>query len=230
MKYAHLVWGNLRRKKLRTLLTLLSILVAFVLFGLLCHPPGARWRRRPTPGVDRLIVRHKVSIIQLLPAELSRRAWNASPAWTWSCTRPGSAACIRIPRIFHAEPGAAGALPCHASGVRAATGPAATPGSRRAPARSSAGPPRSVFGWKVGDRVPIRSPIWGQRTWEFDLVGIYEGRDKGTDTTPMLFFRYDYFDEMREEGRGRGSGRVVHDPRAGPGPGGRDRPARRPGI
>ena len=57
------------------------------------------------------------------------------------------------------------------------------------------------FQWKVGDRVPIRSPIWGQRTWEFDLVGIYEGRDKGTDTTPM-FFRYDYFDEARPRGKG----------------------------
>jgi putative ABC transport system permease protein len=36
MKFAHLIWGNLRRKKLRTTLTLLSVLVAFLLFGLLC--------------------------------------------------------------------------------------------------------------------------------------------------------------------------------------------------
>ena len=35
MKYLHLVWSNLKRKKLRTSLTLLSILVAFILFGFL---------------------------------------------------------------------------------------------------------------------------------------------------------------------------------------------------
>jgi putative ABC transport system permease protein len=55
--------------------------------------------------------------------------------------------------------------------------------------------------------VPIQSTIWsqanGSRTWEFDIVGIYDGKDKGTDTTP-LFFRYDYFDENRQVNRGKG--------------------------
>jgi putative ABC transport system permease protein len=60
------------------------------------------------------------------------------------------------------------------------------------------------FKWKIGDRIPLKSPIWVRdRTWEFDLVGIFDGREKGTDTTAM-FFRYDYFDEMREENRGKG--------------------------
>jgi putative ABC transport system permease protein len=56
------------------------------------------------------------------------------------------------------------------------------------------------FHWKIGDKVPIRSNIFprdgGNDVWEFDIVGIFDGRDKGTDTTPM-FFRYDYFDEAR---------------------------------
>ncbi|HXD00104.1 MAG TPA: ABC transporter permease, partial [Verrucomicrobiae bacterium] len=56
------------------------------------------------------------------------------------------------------------------------------------------------YGWKIGDKVPIRTPIWsqsdGNHVWEFDIVGIFDGRDKNTDTTPM-FFRYDYFDEAR---------------------------------
>jgi putative ABC transport system permease protein len=52
------------------------------------------------------------------------------------------------------------------------------------------------FHWKVGDKVPIMSPIWMRKTWEFDIVGIFDGAKKGTDTTPM-FFRYDYFDEAR---------------------------------
>jgi putative ABC transport system permease protein len=56
------------------------------------------------------------------------------------------------------------------------------------------------FDWKIGDRVPIMSPIWaqsnGNHVWEFEIVGIYDGREKNTDTTRM-FFRYDYFDEAR---------------------------------
>ena len=61
------------------------------------------------------------------------------------------------------------------------------------------------FNWKVGDKVPIRSTIWAQKSgsfiWEFDIVGIYDGKEKNTDTTP-LFFRYDYFDEARRGGTG----------------------------
>jgi putative ABC transport system permease protein len=61
------------------------------------------------------------------------------------------------------------------------------------------------YGWKIGDRIPIQATIWtqanGQRTWEFDLVGIYDGAEKGTDTTQFLF-RYDYFDEARAFGKG----------------------------
>ena len=36
MKFLYLVWSNLKRRKLRTSLTLSSVLVAFVLFAILC--------------------------------------------------------------------------------------------------------------------------------------------------------------------------------------------------
>src|SRR5258706_318267 len=56
------------------------------------------------------------------------------------------------------------------------------------------------FHWKVGDKVPIFSPIWrkadGSQTWEFDIVGIFTANQKVADTMSM-FFRYDYFDEAR---------------------------------
>jgi putative ABC transport system permease protein len=61
------------------------------------------------------------------------------------------------------------------------------------------------FGWQVGDRIPILSQIWpnksGSQAWEFDLVGIYDGQERGTDTT-TFFFRHDYFDENRGFGEG----------------------------
>src|SRR5207302_4332500 len=60
--------------------------------------------------------------------------------------------------------------------------------------------------WKIGSRVPIFSPIWrradGNRVWEFDIVGIFDGDKKNSDTM-SLFFRYDYFDEARANFKGQ---------------------------
>src|SRR5205823_3237373 len=62
------------------------------------------------------------------------------------------------------------------------------------------------FHWKVGDKVPIFTPLWrmadGKQTWEFDVVGIFDGKTKNTDTM-SLFFRYDYFDEARADLKGQ---------------------------
>src|SRR5215813_4920423 len=73
MRFLHLIWSNLKRKKLRTSLTLLSILVAFILFGLLSSIKQALTGGVSIAGQNRLVVRHKVSIIQLLPASYKER-------------------------------------------------------------------------------------------------------------------------------------------------------------
>jgi putative ABC transport system permease protein len=61
------------------------------------------------------------------------------------------------------------------------------------------------FGWQIGDRIPIQSPIWrkkgGGSTWEFTIRAIFEGAEKGVDESPF-FFHYDYFDEARVWGEG----------------------------
>src|SRR5262245_8608170 len=60
------------------------------------------------------------------------------------------------------------------------------------------------FKWKIGDRVPLKSPIWPNKSggaWEFEIVGIYDGTKKTADTSGF-FFRYDYFDEARQYGTG----------------------------
>src|SRR5690606_1962499 len=45
------------------------------------------------------------------------------------------------------------------------------------------------FGWSVGDRIPLQATIWqpktGGTTWEFNIVGIYDG-DQGVDKTQMF--------------------------------------------
>src|SRR5690242_12929258 len=73
MKFLYLIWSNLKRKKLRTTLTLLSIVVAFILFGLLSSTKQALTGGVSMEGAKRLVVQHKVSIIQLLPVSYKQR-------------------------------------------------------------------------------------------------------------------------------------------------------------
>jgi putative ABC transport system permease protein len=196
MKFAHLIWGNLKRKKLRTTLTLLTILVAFVLFGLLCAVKQALIGGVELAGVDRLIVRHKVSIIQLLPQSYQARmekipgvAAVAHQTWfggIYQDPKNFFMQCPVVPEEFM-KMFPEFLLPPDQMKAWQATRTGCIVGRNTA----------NRFKWKIGDKVPIQSPIWGRKTWEFDVVGIYDGRDKGTDTTAM-WFRYDYFDEFRQ--------------------------------
>src|SRR2546422_695641 len=73
MKFFHLSWSNLKRKKLRTILTLLSIVVAFILFAVMSSINQALTGGVSLAGSSRLIVQHKVSIIQTLPYSYKAR-------------------------------------------------------------------------------------------------------------------------------------------------------------
>src|SRR5690606_1063019 len=76
-------------------------------------------------------------------------------------------------------------------------------------------------GWKVGDRVPIISTIWqqkdGNRTWEFEIEGIYDVKDARGDSTSFLF-HYDYYDEAKSFGSGTVGWMIikVEDPQQAP--------------
>jgi putative ABC transport system permease protein len=206
MKFLHLVWCNLKRKKLRTSLTLLSIVVAFILFGFLSAIQQALVGGVALAGADRLIVRQKVSIINLLPISYEARM-NRIPGVDFATHQTWFGGIYQDPKNFFmqnpVEP--ENFLKMHPEiiippeQVKAwlATRTGAIVGRRTA----------NRFHWKIGDKVPIQSSIWpnadGSRHWEFDIVGIYDGKEKGTDTTPM-FFRYDYFDEGRGQwGKGQ---------------------------
>ena len=73
MKYVPLVWRNLMRRKIRTIFTVLSILIAFVLFGVLMAIRAAFTMGVDVAGADRLMVIHKVSLIQPLPRSYLER-------------------------------------------------------------------------------------------------------------------------------------------------------------
>lgn len=205
MKFLHLIWSNLKRKKLRTLLTLLSVVVAFILFGLLCSIKMALTGEVSLEGANRLIVQHKVSIIQLLPISYKARmeripgvAAVTHQTWFGGYYQDRKYFFMQTP----VEPGEF--LDMHPEVVL-------PPEQKQAWLRTRTGAivgrkTAERFHWKLGDRVPIQTPIWpkldGSYAWEFDVVGIYDGKQK-TDDAMSLFFRYDYFDEARQFAKGQ---------------------------
>lgn len=205
MKYLYLVWSNLKRKKMRTTLTLLSIIVAFMLFGYLGAIKQAFNMGIDVAGLDRLIVRHKVSLIQLLPASHESQMEQIEgvddavhQTWFGGVYQKPSNFFAQMPvepeEFLEMYPEYLLSDEQREAWFNTRTGAIA--------GRTTA----DRFGWKVGDRIPINATIWsrqgGERTWEFDLVGIYDGAEKGTDTSQFLF-RFDYFDEARQFGQGQ---------------------------
>ncbi len=204
MKFLHLIASNLLRKKLRTALTLLSILVAFVLYGYLSAIERALDAGVSVAGADRLVARHRVSIMQILPQSYqARMAGIAGVAAVTHATWFGGV--YQDPKNFIAQMPVVPEelldmfpeyiLPEDQRKAWLATRTGAIVGRKSA----------ERFNWKVGDRIPIQATIWrkadNSQSWEFDLVGIYDGKEKGTDTT-QFFFRYDYFDEARAFAKG----------------------------
>jgi len=208
MKFLHLTWSNLKRRKLRTILTLLSILVAFLLFGFLCAIKEAFGAGVSLANADRLMVRHKTSIIQSLPLSYQARIANI-PGVSAVTHMSWFGGIYKDPKdfmpSFPVEPDKY--LNMYPEFLLPAEQLQAWKENR-----IGAVVGRTTFdrfaardGWKIGSRVPFTSPIWGQPAaqdhWEFEIVGIYEGAKKGTDTTQFMF-RYDYFDEAREKNKG----------------------------
>jgi putative ABC transport system permease protein len=205
MKYFYLIFSSLKRKKIRTGLTILSIMVAFILFGYLTAIRQAFDAGVEVAGADRLVVRHKVSIIQLLPQSYEAKMEridgvdNATHT-TWF------GGIYQEPRNFFAQ---LAIVPEELFDMFPEFVISDEHKAAWLETRSGVLVGRGLadrFGWKLGDRIPINATIWGKkdggRTWEFDLVAIYDGAEKGTDTS-QFFFRYDFFDETRAGGTGQ---------------------------
>src|ERR1700679_1115507 len=70
MKYLHLVWAGLVRAKTRTLLTIVSVVAAFLLYGMLDSVRITFNAGSNVDGTDRMIVSSRVSFTQMLPISL----------------------------------------------------------------------------------------------------------------------------------------------------------------
>jgi len=202
MKYLPLLWSSLWRKKLRTIFTLLSIFVAFLLFGLLMTIRTAFSFGVDIAGLDRLVLIHKVSLIMPLPISYLERL-QATDGVALATHNTWFGGVYQDPSNFFAQ-----------IAVEPKTFLEIYPQYRLPPEQVSAwmadrqGAVVGVdlarrFGWKVGDRIPIVGTIWQPKqgqVWDFNIAGIYDG-DAGVDKT-QLFFRYDYLDENRRQGEG----------------------------
>jgi putative ABC transport system permease protein len=206
MKFFPLIWSNLKRKKLRTILTVLSIVVAFILFGILASIKQALTGGVSMAGANRLVVQHKVSIIQLLPLSYKARM-EKIPGVSLATHQTWFGGKFRQEEkvFFMQNPvDPQDFLDMHPEMVLSPEDKQRWLQTRTGAIVGSATAQR--FKWKVGDKVPIFSPIWrkadGSQAWDFDIVGIYTTKEKNADNMSM-FFHYDYFDEARMGAKGQ---------------------------
>ena len=203
MKYLPLVWRNLMRRKIRTFITLLTIVIGFLLFGLLMAIRAAFTLGVEVAGADRLVMIHKVSFIQLLPLSYQARiatvegvsgvthqtwlgAYYQEPVNFFANIAVDPEAFLAIYPEVEVPPDQVKAWVANRTGAIIGVDLAAR------------------FGWKIGDRIPMQGTFFRPpdgRPWEFTVAGIYASSARGFDKT-QLFFNYRYLEETVQEARG----------------------------
>lgn len=199
-KYLPLLWANLGRKRLRTSLTLASIVVAFLLFGLMQTLRVAMTGSPELAGIDRLITMHKTSFVQSLPLAYLNRIKGvegvvaaSSQDWFGGVYQEDrnqlATFAIEAPTFFEVY-----------------SEYQLEPEEKQAflQDRGSAIVGKLVaerFQWKVGDTIPLRSNIWtrkddGGNVWPMKIAGIY---DASNGDNQSIYFHYDYLNESRAE-------------------------------
>jgi putative ABC transport system permease protein len=207
VKYLPLLWAGLFRRKARTILTLASVVVAFLLFGLLQAVQTAFESGADSADAKRLLTTARYSIIELLPIAYARRIeqvpgvvgvayaeWfgakyqNESNAFALFAVDP--ARYLDMYPEFTIDPAHRQAF------IASRTG--AVAGKRLV----------DRYGWTLGQKLPISSEIHprmdGSMAWEFDLVGIIDAEDPAVrGNTDIVLIQTKYFDEARQFGKGR---------------------------
>jgi putative ABC transport system permease protein len=203
MRYLHLIWRNVWRRWFRTTFTLLSIFIAFILFGMLMTIRNSFTFGVEIAGLDRLVLINKIALIMPLPLAYESRI-AAVPGVEVVTHNTWFGGIYQDPSNFFAQ---MAVLPEKFMQIYEEF--QLPPDQMKAwlADRQGAIVGRDLadrFGWSIGDRIPLQATIWqpkgGGTTWEFNVVGIYDGAD-GIDKT-QFFFRYDYLDENRVLGEG----------------------------
>jgi putative ABC transport system permease protein len=202
MKFFPLVWTSLWRKKARTIFTLLSIMIAFLLFGLL-QGINAWLSDFGGTNANRVYVVSRVSQLQPLPTSYLHQIEQV----------PGIRQATYMAGFtgFYQQP--SNSLVAFATDVQAFF--AMYPDWQVAPEQLGAmnltragaivaAPIMRAFGWKVGDRIPLRTSVMkrdGSPDWNLEIVGTYDVPSAPIEANRILI-NYAYFDEARLLDRG----------------------------
>ena len=200
MKYMHLIWAALFRSKTRTSLTLLSVVTAFLLFGMLDSVRVAFNAGTNVAGYDRLIVSSRLSITQMLPYSLTSQV-EATPGVKQAVYAAWFGGYYRDPKEFFPNfavgPGFFDLYPEYSISEEQVKAFEST--------RDGIAVGESLakkYGWKIGDTVPLQATIFptkGGNTWTFKVAAIFKVKDqKRRGEENQLVFNWKYFDEAND--------------------------------
>ena len=202
MKYFPLIWAGVRRKPVRSILTLLSVVVAFTLFGLahgimagldalILQMSDTRLRIQSRVNITEPLPLAYLARIEAVPGVKGAAFYNFFGGYYQDPKNSISAGAMDMTRLHVMFPEIR--LPAELLDTMQRTRNGALIGKALAEER----------GWKIGDRIPLRSNIWtrkdGAPEWVFEIVGIYAWKD---DKIPSneFWINYDSFDEARAFG------------------------------
>lgn len=197
MKFSALLFANLFRKKIRLILTIGSFAVALFLFAFLAVVRDAFGRGTDVAGADRLVIINRTSIINTIPLSyrdkilripgvksITHNNWFGGIYQDEKNFFPQFVIDPENQRQVFPEL----AVPDDQWNAFLKDRQGAIVGARTA----------ERFHWKIGDRIPIKTTIWGGGAWDFNIDGIYHGKDPKDDET-QFWFQWDYFQEKIPE-------------------------------
>lgn len=200
MKYLHLIWAQLFRSRTRTALTLLSVVTAFMLFGLLDSVRVAFNSGGSVDGANRLIVSSRLSITQTLPIRLLQQIEGIPGVQraTYAMWFGGIYQDMRnffpnfsvAPNYFDVY--TEFEVPPEQVEAFKATRTGAAVGEALA----------QKFGWKIGDTIPLQATIFprnGSNDWPLELTTIFRVKDRSqVGQENQLVMNWAYFDEAND--------------------------------
>jgi putative ABC transport system permease protein len=200
------VIANLFRKKTRTILTILSVIMAFLLFGLLQSLNSIFNAGGDFVGATRLMTQARVSFTQALPLSMvpklesvpgvARVAYSQWFGGVWQ--ENTQVFTFAVDPLRYHDVYSEWVMPEEQWKAFEQTRTSMVAGKMLA----------DKYGWKVGQKIPLSSNIYprkgGSKSWAFDLVGIYDGKDDAwKKQTNQVLINHDYFDEANMFGKGR---------------------------
>jgi putative ABC transport system permease protein len=211
VKFLHLVWAGVWHRPGRATLTLLSIVNAFLLFGLLEGFASGLTHAQAEAHADMLFTTSRISTNEMMPTSLADR-FKSTPGVRDVSPILGLAAYyhrpdqfVRAYAVFPDEvPQTMPAMQITRGAIQAFRG------ARDAVIVSEDLMKR--FGWKVGDRIPLTSVVWenknGGRSWDYTIVGAYSA-PSSLVLRNSLQTNYDYLDQSRTKNVGMTNGFLV---------------------